>query len=252
MSQSLLRSIKLLECFDEYSELSLTELVELSNMPKTTVHRLVHSLVDAGLLVKVKYSVHDVKYKLGLKLLELGMKVINQLEYREVALPYMKNINSKFNESVHLAVMEEDEAVYVEKLDSDKPIRLVIKIGARAPLYAGSAPKVLLAHMEETKQKDYLERLELKKISSNTITNRNQLVHELQEIKEQGYATSKGEIYKDTIGFSSPIFDSAGKITAALGVSIPVIEYNKEKGKDILKEVKTSAKNISRDLGYHF
>lgn len=250
MSQSLLRSINLLEHFDEQPELSLLELVELSQMPKTTVHRLVNSLVEAGLLVKVKYSVHDVKYKLGLRLLELGMKVMDQMEYREIALPYMKKVNLNLNESVHLAVIEGDEAVYVEKFDSTKPVRLVIKVGARAPLYVGSAPKVLLAHMDERKQKDYLKRLEFKEISPNKIENIKLLIQELQEIRKNGYAFSRGEMYKDTIGHSSPIFDGTGKLVAALGVSTPVIEYTEVKGRNILNEVMTTSKEISRELGY--
>ncbi|MFD1609762.1 IclR family transcriptional regulator [Oceanobacillus luteolus] len=250
MSQSLLRAIKLLDCFNDKAELSLLELVEISNMPKTTVFRLVTSLVEAGLLVKVPYSTHDVRYKLGLKLLQLGMRVMNQLEYREIALPYMKEINAKLNESVHLAVIEEDEAVYVEKLDSNKPVRLVIKIGARAPLYAGSAPKVLLAHTKETKRNEYLQQLELKKIAPNTIVDRDKLIQELTKIQKQGYAFSREEFFKDTIGYSCPIFDGAGQLVAALGISMPVIEFSDEKGNEILNELINAAKMISSELGY--
>ncbi|WP_249871641.1 IclR family transcriptional regulator [Oceanobacillus saliphilus] len=250
MSQSLLKAIQLLDCFDENPELTLLELVEISKMPKTTVFRLVSSLVEAGLLVKVKYSSHDVRYKMGLKLLELGMRVNKQLEYREIALPYMKELNAKLNESVHLAVIEKDETVYVEKLDSTKPLRLIIKIGARIPLYKGSASKVLLANLKKTEQEEYLKKLKLNKLDEHTFDNIEQLVKELQEIREKGYSYSKEEIYKDIIGYSCPIFDNSGKILAAMGVSIPIIEFTEEKGEHILNEVLKTANIISKELGY--
>ena len=250
MSQSLLKAIELLDYFDEKSELTLLDLVELSEMPKTTVFRLVSALETAGLLVKIKYSTHDVKYKLGLKLLELGQRVRDQMVYRDIALPHMRELNLKLNESVHLAVVEGDRAVYVEKFDSNKRIRLVIKIGDRAPLYAGSASKVLLANQDKQKRESFLENVNLKKITKNTIDNKELLRKELEKIREKGYGVSKEELYEGTIGFSCPVKDNSGETIAALGVSLPVTEYSEEKGKQIIEETMQTAKEISYELGY--
>ncbi|MFC4025292.1 IclR family transcriptional regulator [Oceanobacillus longus] len=250
MSQSLLKAIKLLDCFKDKHELSLLDLAEVSEMPKTTIFRLVASLEETGLIVKTKYSSHDVKYKLGMKLLEFGKLVSEQMEYRKIALPYMNNINEKLNESVHLAVVEGDEAVYVEKMDSNRPIRLVIKVGARAPLYAGSASKLLLAHLDKKKREEYLKRLKLEKIAENTIEDMERLQNQLKEIREKGYAFSQQEIYKETMGFSCPIRDYSGETIAALGVSIPVTDYKEEKAKQILEEIIRATNQISIELGY--
>lgn len=250
LSQSLVRAIKLLDCFEDNPELSLLDLVEISGMPKTTVYRLVDSLEETGLIVKTKYTSHDVKYKLGMKLLELGKLVSGQMEYRKIALPYMSAINIKLNESVHLAIVEGDEAVYVEKMDSNRPIRLVIKVGGRAPLYAGSASKVLLANLNENKRQDYFKKLELKKMAVNTIVNMEELQDELKKIRKSGYAFSREEIYSDTVGFSCPIKDSSGETIAAIGVSIPKKEYKEEKENQILNEIINAANQISKDLGY--
>lgn len=250
MSQSLVKAIQLLDCFKEKHELSLLELVEISEMPKTTVFRLVSSLEDSGLIVKTKYSSHDVKYKLGMKLLEFGKLISEQMEYRKIALPYMVNINEKLNETVHLAVVEGEEVVYVENLDSNRPIRLVIRVGTRAPLYAGSAAKVLLANSDKVKREDYLRRLKLNKIGKNTIEDMEQLQKQLKEIREKGYSISRQEIYDDTMGFSCPIRDYSGETIAALGVSIPVADYNEEKAKLILDEIIRATNQISTELGY--
>ncbi|GAA0485455.1 IclR family transcriptional regulator [Salinibacillus aidingensis] len=250
MSQSLLKAIKLLDCFKDKSEMTLYDLVEESNYPKTTVFRLVTSLEEAGLLVKVKRSSHDVRYRLGLKLLELGKRVSDQLEYRKIALPYMRKLNSKLNELVQMAVIEGDEAIYVEKLDSTKPVRLVIHVGGRSPLYAGSAPKLLLAYMNDEDREDYLQNITLEKMTENTIDNLEQLKQELDVIKQRGYSISKAEHYRDTMGFSYPIKDFYGETVAALGVSIPITDYSKAREEIILEETRKTAEEISRELGY--
>ncbi|UOQ93163.1 IclR family transcriptional regulator [Halobacillus shinanisalinarum] len=251
MSQSVLKAIKLLDCFTTKSELTLIELSDLSKMPKTTVFRLVSSLEEGGLLVKVRNTSHDVKYRLGLKLLEIGNRVQEQLEYRKVAFPHIKKLNEELNELVHMVVLEGDEAVYVEKIDSTKPVRLVVKVGRRSPLYAGSAPKLLLASMDDPSLEEYLSNLEIKKITNNTIDNIDDLKEEIQNIRNRGYSFSRAEHFKDTIGFSYPIYDYTGKTVAALGVSIPINDYSKEREIIILEKTKEAAQNIWRDLGYH-
>ncbi|CDQ38487.1 IclR family transcriptional regulator [Virgibacillus salexigens] len=250
MSQSLLKAVGLLDCFHSKSELSLIELVEMSQLPKTTVFRLVLSLEEAGLLVRVKRSSHDVKYRMGLKLLELGNRVSEQLEYRKIALPYMKQLNEKLNELIHMVAIEGNEAVYVEKLDSSKPVRLVIKVGKRSPLYAGSGPKMLLASMDDAVLNNYLEQLEIQAITENTITSKEALLEEIAKIRERGYSVSKAEHFKDTVGFSFPIKNYNGTTLAALGISIPITDYSKDKEEVIIEEIRKTAQHISTLLGY--
>ncbi|MEC5423250.1 IclR family transcriptional regulator [Virgibacillus sp. C22-A2] len=250
MSQSVLKAIKLLDCFIAKAELSLIELTELSNLPKTTVFRLISTLEKGGLVVKVKNTSHDVKYRMALKMLELGNHVSEQLEYRKVAFPHMRKLNEEINELVHMVVLEGDEAVYVEKIDSTKPVRLIVKVGRRSPLYAGSAPKLLLASMDDQSLEDYLSNLEIKKITTNTIDNIEDLKNEIQEIRARGYSFSRAEHFRDTIGFSYPIYNYNGETVAALGISIPVTDYSKKHEKLILEKLKITAQNIWKDLGY--
>ncbi|WP_010530132.1 IclR family transcriptional regulator [Lentibacillus jeotgali] len=250
MSQSLLKAIKILDCFDGNRDLSLMNLVEISGLPKTTVYRLVSSLEQAGLLVKIKRSGLDVKYRMGLKFLELGNKVSEQLEYRKIALPYMRTLNNELNELVYLAVIEGDEAVYVEQLNSTKPVRLVIKVGRRSPLYAGSAPKLLLAFMGSDDIEEYLKDLDMEKFTDNTIYDKQKLKDELKLIRERGYSISQAERFEETMGFSYPVRDYSGKVIASLGVSIPVTDYSPEREKVILENIKKSAEHVSVELGY--
>src|SRR5699024_386023 len=144
MSKSLLKAITILDAFTEKHEMSINDLLKATNMSKTTVFRLANSLEEGGLLVKEKRSSHNEIFRLSVKFLTYGKYVSNRLQYNEVALPYMKQLNEEIDELVHLTVAEGNEAVYVETFYSSKPLRLVVTVGARAPLYAGSAPKLLL------------------------------------------------------------------------------------------------------------
>lgn len=250
MNQSVLKAIDILNCFTIKKELSIIELSEMTKMPKTTVFRLVSSLEEGGLLVKNRKTSHDVTYHMSLRIVELGKHVMDQLEYREVAYPHMKTLNEELNELVHLVTREGDEAVYVETIDSTKLIRLVVKVGRRSPLYAGSGPKLLLAHMEPSAQKEYLDSVEIKKITDNTIDNVEDLKKELARIKTLGYSKSHAEHFPNTIGFSFPIYDYTHHVIASLGVSIPSSDYSHDREEIIITKTRNTAMAIARDLGY--
>src|SRR5690625_417088 len=146
--------------------------------------------------------------------------------------------------------MEGNEAVYVDTIDSSKPLRLVVKVGARAPLYAGSAPKLLLSSKSDEELDQYLNEIELKKITPNTLMNKEEVKQEIKKIQEKGYSISYSEHFKDTVGLSYPIYDHEGNMVAAIGVSMPVIDFSKDKEVHILSELENTAKKVWQDLGY--
>lgn len=251
MNQSVLKAIKLLDCFTNKKELSIIELSELTEIPKTTVFRIVSSLENGGFLVKIRKTSHDVKYHLGFKLFELGNTVIDQIEYRKIAISHMEKLNKELNELVHMVGLEADSGVYIHTVDSTKPVRLVVKVGGRSPLYAGSAPKLLLAYMKESEREEYFKDLKLEKLTQNTIINIDELRKEIKKIKVEGFSVSHGEHYAETVGFSYPIFDYSKKVVAALGISIAEADYSKENEKEILKKLEITVRDISKELGYN-
>lgn len=250
MNQSVLKALQLLEYFKVQPELTLAELAELAQMPKPTAFRLIASLEAGGFLVKTKNSSHDVKYRLGLKLLELGTYVADQMDYRKVALPYMQQLNRELNEAVHLAVLDGEEATYVEKVEGHNYIRLNSKVGGRLPLYAGSAPKLLLAFLDQAKIDEILRNRELRKFTENTVTDKDKLLEELKKIRNQGYSYTEAEFYPDIGGFSFPIRNHRGAVIAALVVSAPINRFTEENKARIKERMKETASNISSALGY--
>lgn len=251
MNQSVLKAIQLLDLFTEQdSELTLHEITERSNIPKSTAYRLLMSLESGGLLEKHIESKHDARYRLGLKLLELGELVSSRLELRNIALPFMQKLAGEINEVIHLVIVNQGQATYIEKVDSSRALRLNTRIGKSTPLYTGSGPKLLLAYLPEDEQEKILSQPFTTPLADGREINKDELGQELKKIRQQGYAYSVGEQDVDTTGVSFPIFNYEGKVIASLAISGLSSYYEGENLEKIKKKSQRAAKSISEQLGY--
>ncbi|MCL6576134.1 IclR family transcriptional regulator [Kyrpidia sp.] len=250
MNESVLKALKLLDFFIEEPELTLRDLARLSGMPKPTVYRFLAALEKYHFVKKIKYSELDIRYKLGTKLLELGNVVAEQLELRKVALPHMQRLGNEVEEVVHLTIREGNEAVYIEKVESKKALRLFIRVGKRAPLHAGSGPKLLLAFTPEEEFQQIISHYPLESLTKNTITEKRKLLEEMKKIRADGFAVSEGEQDEDTVGISFPVRDYTGNVIAALGVSGLKYAFREPRLTEIKERVRVAAEQISKELGF--
>ncbi|MEH6945060.1 IclR family transcriptional regulator [Bacillus sp. JJ722] len=251
MNQSVVKALSLLDYFSrEKKEWTLAELAEKSSLTKPTAYRLLSSLEECGFLTKVKNNNQDVRYRLGLKLLDLGSLVAEQFELRELALPLMRELCADINEVVHLVVLDKDEAVYIEKVETNHAIRLYTRIGKRSELYIGSGPKLLLAYLSEIERQELIEKMTFKKLTEQTIDNEEVLQEEILKIRELGYALSRGEQDRETVGISYPIYNHKKEVVAALNVSGPELRIDDQFLEVLKDKTKRMAKRISMELGY--
>lgn len=251
MNQSVVKALKLLDLFSENElELTLYELAERSGMPKPTVYRLLSSLEYMGFLTKSKNSVHDVRYQLGIKLLELGGLVADQLELRKSALPHMQLLQSEINETVHLVIRDGDEAVYIEKVESNQALRLYTRVGRRSPLYLGSGPQLLLAYLPNLEREETINKMNFHQVAENTIMNKDDLHKKIELIRGKGYSLSYSEQDTETFGISYPIYDHTDQVVAALNVSGPASRFQGSHRELMKIKAKEAAEKISTDLGY--
>lgn len=251
MNQSVKKALGLLDLFtEERPEISLKEIAALSDIPKPTVYRLLTTLESCGFLYKTKDTEHDSRYRLGLKLLELGQIVSNQLELREISLPYMEQLAKDINEVIHLVIVHQNKATYIEKVDSTRALRLYTRVGKSLPLYIGSGPKMLLAFLSVEKQAEVLSDPAFTAYIEKQSRDINSFQAELETIRRTGYAYSVSEQDPDTTGISYPIFNHQKQVIAALAVS-GLSSHFEGDNLTILKQ-KTSmiAGKISRQLGY--
>jgi len=176
------KSLSILETLlRQGSPMSITEISEKLGIYPSTVHRMLDTLKYWGY---VEQDHETQKYQLGLKVVELGMAKLHQMDLVKEATPYLKELVSECNETVHLGVLEEEEVLYLAKEESSQTIRMVSRVGRRAPIHCTALGKVLLAHLPEEERKKILDKKGLPRLTERTITDEKELEKELCKVKK--------------------------------------------------------------------
>ena len=232
-NQSLDRAIEILECFSiENSKIGLSELARSSGLPKATVLRLAETFVERGYLVQ---NPRDRTYQLGYKILKLGNILLHNLDYRQIAFPYMQQICNETSESVTLYIaMNEKQRLCVERVQSTKGLSRIVQVGEIFSINIGASGKVLLAFRD----------------NDADLTDCRLTSEEVAEIRRNGYAISHAEREVGVSGVAVPIFDRQRQLIAALSVSGPSFRFTAEHIANIIKTAKNAAEKISVELGY--
>ncbi|MDF2521639.1 MAG: IclR family transcriptional regulator [Clostridia bacterium] len=251
LNNSLDKALRLLSYFTaERSVIGLSELSRLSGMPKATVYRMISTLQEHGFISKVSVLGKDNQYKLGLRFLEYGKLVSEDLEIRKIALPYMEKLRDKINECVQLIIRDEKEAIYIEKLECSQYIRLYTRTGRRAPLHGGACPRAILTFLSDSEINRILEAGPLTKITDSTIVDKEELLKLINEDRKRGYTVSFGELEPKTVAIGVPIFDYTGNVAASISIAGPEDRFTKNDIPRLAEEIMQTAKEISEALGY--
>lgn len=217
--QSVDRTCSILECFTlDRPEWSTSDLARQLGLPKGTMHRFLTSLEQRGY---VEQHPRTRTYRLGLRLLDLSRVVMKQLDVRERCLPALRALSSATNENVNLAIRDGHEIVYLEKIESSQFLNLTLRVGSRLPLHCSSMGKVLLAFLPEPEQSQLVDELELRRFTTNTITDRAALLRELALVRERGYAICDEELTLGLVTVGAPVYNHEDRVVAAINVSGP-------------------------------
>jgi DNA-binding IclR family transcriptional regulator len=209
------RTFALLDAFGPTDRiLSLTELSERTKLPKSTLHRLAATLVDWGALVKT-----DVGYHLGMHLFELGGRVPLQRLLRDAALPYMEDLYEATHETVHLAVLDGFDVLYIDKISGHRMGQVPTQVGGRIPAYRTALGKVLMAYSSEDEVEKLILRNRLGRVTPYTIVSPKLLRDQLLEAANVEMAYDREESKIGLVCAASPVFDHKGKPVAAMSVS---------------------------------
>lgn len=242
------RMIAILDCFSiDQPELGVREIARKLGFSRSTTGRLLMNLKDLTLL---QQNPNTLSYSLGGKVLAWAGIYLSHVDVRDVALPAIQELHELTHETISLYVLEGNERVCVERLESNQNVRVVARVGRRIPLYAGSAGKVFLAYLPLERCKAILRENPPKPITEFTITDRKQLMEELEKIRQQGYAASYGEWVADAAGVAAPIFGSRGEIAAAVTISGPTARFSPDVLQRYTTDIVRLAASISRDMGY--
>ncbi len=245
--QSVDRALQILETFSrEKKELGVTELSNILGLHKSTTFGLLATLENRGF---VDQNISTGKYKLGLKLFELGNLVKDSMELRAIAYPILKELVDKYEETVHLVVHDKGEVVYIDKIDSNSAININSYVGKRNPMYCTGVGKCLLAYMDA----EYVENIlssELKAYTANTIVDPEKIKDELVNARLNGYCFDNEEIEEGLRCIAAPIKNHLGQVIAAISVSGPSMRMTDQKFDLLIEPVKETTLKISRQLGY--
>ncbi|RKX42278.1 MAG: IclR family transcriptional regulator [Thermotogae bacterium] len=246
--QSLQRFITILECFTaEKPELSLGEIVRETGLPKPTVHRIAEAMVRYNILTK---DTKTMRYKIGVKLFEMGSVYLASMELRDVAFPYLDWLQQQTKESIHLGILEEIEVISIEGLESTHSLRLKVWIGKRAPLYCTAIGKAILAFLPENEQDEIISRLSLRAFTKRTITSKELLRKELKKIRQEGLSYDRQEHEEGICCIGAPVFDRSGRVIASVSISGPAVRMTPNKVQRYKAFLIQAVKNISQRLGY--
>jgi DNA-binding IclR family transcriptional regulator len=246
-TQTLTRAIAILDCFSAtHPQLGVREIARQLGLSRSTVGRLVVTLCAAGVLSQDPTTR---RYMMGPKVLTWSAVYTSGLDIRDKARPALEELHRLTQETVNLYLLDGNERVCLDFIESPQRVRVVVQRGERMPLHAGSAGKAILAFLPPERVQQILAK-PLERMTPNTITNRRKLLKELATIRAQGFAVSHGERFSDALGLAAPIFDANGKVVAALNVAGPVMRFTDADIQKLAPKMMQLAMHISRALGY--
>jgi DNA-binding IclR family transcriptional regulator len=247
--QSVDRTLTILEVLSDYNDgLSITEISSLVNLHKSTVHRLLSTLIYKGY---VEQEIETSRYKISFKLFELGSKKVHKLDLLEISRPYTKMLMKSVNEVVHLVIREETDIVYIDKVEANNTISMASRIGKRNPMFCTATGKAILAFLPEDEVLRVWNNSNIVKLTKNTNTDFIIFKKELQKIRNYGYAIDDEENEIGVRCVGAPIFNMCGDVVAAISVSGPVTRITDDKIDFISNEVIKITNLISKEMGYN-
>jgi DNA-binding IclR family transcriptional regulator len=245
--QSVERVLDIIEALStEQNGLGVTELSRRIGLHKSTTHRLLSTLARRGYATKRE----DGGYRLGVKLIEAVSYYIGSLELQTEARPYIAQITSELGLTSHLAVLEGDQVVYIERMDVFSGAKMYSQIGRHMPAYCSSLGKCLLSRFAKSELRRVLAHCDFAPHTPHTLTDFDVLYEDLKLTRARGFAVDNLEYSLNNRCVGAPIFDYRGEIIAAISASGPPTILTEDRIDEVADYVKAEALAISRGLGY--
>lgn len=222
-------------------ELGTNELARRTGINASTVSRLLATLAAAGLVEHVEATG---RYRLGLRLVQLGNTVLGRLDLRELAQPHLRALGAETGETATLSAPGEQDAVTVDFVQSPASVRSVAQLGRPSIAHATATGKVLLAFGDA-----HLPRGPLTAHTGRTIVDREQLAAELERVRRVGHASALGEREAHLNALAAPVFGGRGELAAILGLQGPSSRFGRERMREALPHLLAHAGELSRALG---
>lgn len=244
--RTLAKGLTLVEALATKGEAAgVSELSRSCRLTKSSTHRLLQTLKRLGY---VRQGAKGGRYALTLKLWELGSLVHSRIDLMQAAAAHIGHLAAQTAETVHLSILDDDDVIYLDKIDSSQPVRAYSRKGGRAPSYCVATGKVLLAYAAPEVQRRVSTHCTA--FTPTTLVDRKELMRTLEKIRQQGFAYNLGEWRAGVNGLAAPIRDADGNVVAAVGVSGPAERLGRARLRSFVPVVTRCASAVSAELGY--
>ncbi len=239
------RAMQILSSFDGQSaELGVSEIAQVTGLHKATAHRLLMTLLNAGFLDRTS---DGERFRLGLRLMEMGLGALRGLDFRRAAFPYMQQLVDRFQETCTLSVFDRGRMLYVEVVHSQHSLTIAARVGRHLPVHCTASGKVMLAFLPPAVAEPVVN-APLALHTEKTITSPDQLREELKLVRQRGYAIADEEFEMGIWAIAAPIRDFSGAVVAAMSIAFPTSRLNAERTPEIA-QVLVEAANAASTQG---
>lgn len=222
-----------------------TDIVDAAGLPKSTVHRILATLVVEGFVTGDAES----GYRAGPRFMTLAGRALSGVDISQLAQPVVDRLVAAVDCTVHVGALAGDEMVYIIRTDSSKPYRMRSRVGLAIPMHSTGMGKAVLAAWPIERVRDYAARTGLPARTDATITDLARLEEALAQIRAQGYALDMGENEVGTVCVSAPIYDHTGQVTHGLSISSIALDHPGSSIEALAPDAIAAADEISRLLG---
>jgi DNA-binding IclR family transcriptional regulator len=246
--QSLDRAVAVLQMLGESEvPLSLAEICQRMQLHKSTAHRSLMVLERSTLIERTQ----DNRFRLGLKLYELGNRAVEQIDLRARIRPFFQRLAAQIGETVHLGVLQKTSVVYLDKVEPNRRICMTSKMGSSNPAYCTSMGKAMLAFLPPEAAEDIISRIRFVRFTSKTLCTREDLIRSLERVRRRGYAIDDEEIEVGVRCVGAPVFDESHFPIAAVSISGPSSRIRVQSVPAISEKLMRCCREISASLQMH-
>ncbi len=251
LNRSVHRVAKLLKALAAHpSGMGLAELSASVDLHESTAYRLLATLIDEGLVERA--SDGSGRYLIGLETFRLGSAVLTRLGIGQQVLTFLEELAGETGETVNLAALHGFHVMYLQKVESNHPLRASLTVGsATVRAHCSATGKLLLAHLSPSELEALLDANTLEPQAPNSIVSKDELLSELDRIRTQGYSIDDLEFAPDIRAVAAPIHDHLGNVIASVAVAGPATRVSLDRAHGLVPQVVSMAERISTKLGYH-
>ena len=225
--------------------LRLSEISSMLNIHPSSTHHILRTLLPHDY---VSQDGDSKKYSLGFRFVEIGSRILDNLDIRKIAGRYLRELHESCGEAVHLAILRDGHVIYIDKTEKPGGLSLATYIGFSTDAYAAAGGKVLLSELPPEDIMATYREMPLRVFGKNTITDVHRLLEELEKVRNQGYAIDDEEYYEGVRCVAAPI-RAGGRIVASLSITGSIFRMTMKRINRELKDlVMRKAEEISSEM----